>query len=198
MLYHIFRGLFRVFFRLFYRYEVVGNEHIPSTGPVMLCCNHISNLDPPILGCGTDRKVSFMAKQELFKIPVVSFLIRSFGAFPVKRGVTDKQALKKSLSILKEGGTLGIFPEGTRSKTGRLGKAFSGVGLFALKENADVIPTAVIGPYKLFKGVKIVYGQPIDLEDLRQDKVNSEKVQEATDRIMTGIQQLLDEHKNQL
>lgn len=195
MLYYLFRAFFRVFFRIFYPYKVIGHEHIPAEGGVLLCCNHISNLDPPLLGSSMKRKVSYMAKEELFKIPVLSFLIRSFGAFPVKRGASDRQALKKSLTLLKEGKVLGIFPEGTRSKTGELGKAFSGVGLFALKEDSTVIPAAIVGPYGLFRPIKVVFGPPIDMSDLKQEKTNSDLMKEATDRIMEHIASLLQEHR---
>ncbi|GAA0369579.1 lysophospholipid acyltransferase family protein [Bacillus horti] len=195
MLYTIFRSLFRVFFRVFYRYQVIGREHIPAEGGTLLCCNHISNLDPPLLGSSIERKVRYMAKAELFKIPVLSFLIRSFGAFPVKRGGADRQVLKTSLALLKEGNVLGVFPEGTRSRTGELGKAFTGVGLFALKEECSVVPAAILGPYKLFKPIHVVIGKPIDMSDLRQEKVNSELAREATDRIMGHIEQLINQYK---
>jgi 1-acyl-sn-glycerol-3-phosphate acyltransferase len=195
MIYIIFRFLFRLLYRYIYRYEIIGRENVPSTGAVMLCSNHISNLDPPILGSSIERKVAFMAKSELFDIPVVSFLITQFGAFPVKRGAQDKQALRKALGLLKEGHVLGVFPEGTRSKTGELGKAYTGVGLFALKEPSTVIPVAIIGPYRPFKRIKVVFGSAINLEDLRQEKVTSESTKVATDRIMNGIQTLLGQHK---
>jgi 1-acyl-sn-glycerol-3-phosphate acyltransferase len=198
MIYIIFRFLFRLLYRFIYRYEVIGKENVPSTGAVLLCSNHISNLDPPILGSSIDRKVAFMAKTELFDIPVVSFLITQFGAFPVKRGAQDKQALRKALSLLSEGAVLGVFPEGTRSKTGELGKAYTGVGLFALKEQSTVIPVAIIGPYRPFRRVKVVFGSAINLEDLRQEKATSESTKVATDRIMNGVQNLLDQHKRAL
>lgn len=195
MLYVFFRFLFRILFRFVYRYEVIGRENVPSTGAVLLCSNHISNFDPPILGSSLARKVNYMAKKELFDIPVISFLITRFGAFPVKRGVQDKQAMRTTLSLLKEENVVGIFPEGTRSKTGKLGKAFPGVGLFALKEAATVIPVAIIGPYLPFKRVKVVFGPVVSMEDLKQERVTSESTKLATDRIMNHIQDLLDQHK---
>lgn len=198
MLYIFFRFLFRILFRFIYRYEVIGRENVPSTGAVLLCCNHINNLDPPILGSSLNRKVSYMAKKELFDIPVISFLITRFGAFPVKRGGQDRQAMRTTLSLLKEENVVGIFPEGTRSKTGQLGKAFPGVGLFALKERSTVIPVAIIGPYLPFKSVKVVFGPAVNIEDLRQEKVTSESSKTVTDRIMNQIQALLDQHSNHL
>ncbi|MEX2103977.1 MAG: lysophospholipid acyltransferase family protein, partial [Bacilli bacterium] len=163
MLYSIFRFLFQIIFVVFYRFEVKGHEHVPVSGPVIICSNHISNLDPPVVGSSMKRKVRFMAKEELFHIPVVSFLIRKFGTFPIKRGAIDKQGLRNALKLLKDGEVLGIFPEGTRSKSGELGQAFPGAAMFALKSQAPVIPVAIIGPYKPFKQLNIVIGKPIDL-----------------------------------
>lgn len=195
MVYSFFRVLFRIIFTVFYRYQVVGHENIPKTGAIVLCSNHISNLDPPLLGSGMDRQVRFMAKEELFHIPVISTLVRKFGAFPVKRGAIDKASLRQALQVLNNGEALGIFPEGTRSKNGELGKALPGAAMFALKAQATVIPVAIIGPYKLFKPVKIVYGQPLDFSRFYESKIGTEQMTEATDEIMKEIAKLIREHK---
>jgi len=94
--------------------------------------------------------------------------------------------------VLKEGKVLGLFPEGTRSKDGKLGKGLAGAGFFALRTKADVIPCAIIGPYKLFGKVKIVYGQPVKMEALREEKASAEYV---TDQIMDSIQQLIEKNR---
>lgn len=193
--YRVFRGMFRRIFSFCFRWQVVGAEHIPKEGPVILCANHISLLDPPLLGSGIERQVHFMAKEELFRIPVLSFLIRKFGAFPVKRGASDRASIRTALSLLEDGKIFGIFPEGTRSKTGELGPGLPGVALFALKSQAAVIPVAILGPYRLFKPIKIVYGQPIDMSELRAKKSGSDTLKEATDLIMSHIQQLLNQHR---
>src|SRR5690606_34937430 len=146
MLYRMFRFGFRLLFRLVYRWEIRGAEHVPSEGAVVVCCNHINNLDPPLLGSALERPIRFMAKEELFKIPVLSFLIRRFGAFPVNRGAADKRAVKQALTFLKQGEVLGVFPEGTRSRTGELGAGHTGAAFIALKGKAQVVPAAVIGP----------------------------------------------------
>lgn len=192
MLYQIFKFTFHIILRIFYRYEMQGKANVPDEGGVLLCCNHIHAWDPPLLGAGLKRNVVFMAKAELFKIPVVSFFVKRFGAFPVKRGAQDKQALKNALRTLNEGRVLGIFPEGTRSKDGHLGKGLSGVGLMALKTNAAVIPVAIVGPYRLFSKITICYGESIPFDDLREQKSSSELVRVATERIMSGIQKELD------
>ncbi|MGE5704393.1 MAG: lysophospholipid acyltransferase family protein [Clostridia bacterium] len=193
--YIVFRGLFRIIFSLFYRWRVVGRENVPNDGAVILCCNHIGNLDPPMLGGGIERQVRFMAKEELFHVPVISFLIRKFGAFPVKRGAGDRNAIRTTLQLLEEGAVLGIFPEGTRSKTGELGKGLTGVAMFAVKSKAEVVPVAIIGPWRLFRPITIVYGKPIDMTAIREKKVDSETLREATDLIMESIGKLIDENK---
>ncbi|WNC17232.1 lysophospholipid acyltransferase family protein [Brevibacillus brevis] len=194
--YRTFRGFFRIIFSLVFRWQVIGREHIPKEGPVILCANHISLWDPPLLGSGIERMVNFMAKEELFRIPVLSFLITKFGAFPVKRGAGDRAAIRATLKLLEDGKILGIFPEGTRSKTGELGEGMHGVALFALKSQAQVIPVAIVGPYRWFRPIKIVYGEPIDLTALREVKSNADTLKETSDLIMRHIRELLDQHRS--
>jgi len=192
--YRIFRGFFRIIFSLVFRWQVIGREHIPKEGPVILCANHISLWDPPLLGSGIERQVNFMAKEELFRIPGLNFLLVKFGAFPVKRGAGDRAAIRATLKLLEEGKIFGIFPEGTRSKTGEVGEGMPGVAMFALKSEADVIPVAIIGPYRMFRPIKIVYGKPIDLTQLREAKTGSDTLKGTSDLIMAHIKELRSQH----
>lgn len=191
MLYRLGRVLFRLFFSVCYRWEVEGKEHIPDQGPVVVCPNHIHNLDPPLVGAAMDRKVYFMAKEELFRIPILAPLIRHLGAFPVRRGASDRIAFKRAMEILREGKVLAIFPEGTRSRSGRLGKAHPGAALIAIKGKADVVPAAIIGPYRLFRKVRIVFGPPFRLDFPPNCKINSELLRKQSSRIMEKIEGLL-------
>lgn len=175
-----------------YRIEVIGTEHFPKEGGVLLCANHISNLDPPVVGITAPRPIHFMAKEELFRAPVLKTLLPPLHAFPVKRGMSDRQALRTGIDVLKQGHVLGIFPEGTRSKDGKLQKGLSGVGFFALRTDAQVVPCAIIGPYRPLKKLKVVYGKPMDMSSLRERKASPEEV---TEYIMSHIQALLDEHQ---
>ena len=135
-----------------------------------------------------------MAKEELFETPILKHLLPGLNAFPVKRGMSDREALRKGLSILRDGNVLGIFPEGTRSETGELQKGLAGCGFFALRTDALVVPCAIIGPYKKFKRLKVVYGQPIDFSVYKQEgkKLTPE---EATEIIMNEIAKLIKEYK---
>lgn len=176
----------------YYRIETIGLENFPKEGGVLLCTNHIDNLDPPVVGITAPRPVYFMAKEELFSAPLIGKLVPHLNAFPVKRGMSDREALRKGLNILKEGKVLGLFPEGTRSKNGELGKGLAGAGFFALRTDAEVLPCAIIGPYQSFKKLKVVYGKPISMSELRRAKASAE---ETTEVIMASIKQLIDEHK---
>lgn len=191
MLYRLGRVLFRLLFAVCYRWEVEGTEHIPKQGPVVVCPNHIHNLDPPLVGSAIDRKVHFMAKEELFRVPILAPLIRRLGAFPVRRGSGDRKALKKAIEILQEGKVLAIFPEGTRSRDGRLGKAHPGAALIALKGNANIVPAAIIGPYRFFGKIRIVFGPPFRLECPPGNKINSDILRDQSARIMAKIERLL-------
>lgn len=175
-----------------YQFRVIGKENLPSEGGVLLCTNHIHNFDPIVVGITSPRPIHFMAKEELFTVPILGKIMPLINAFPVKRGLSDRGALRKGLGILKEGHVLGLFPEGTRSKTGELGEGLAGAGFFALRSDAHIVPCAIIGPYKPFKRLKVVYGKPIDMEEYRKNKATPEQ---TTELIMMEINKLILAHK---
>jgi 1-acyl-sn-glycerol-3-phosphate acyltransferase len=191
-LYPLARAIVGGLLKPYYRIETIGIENFPSEGGVLLCANHIDNLDPPVVGITAPRPVHFMAKEELFSIPIIGKIVPHLNAFPVKRGMSDREALRKGLAVLKEGKVLGLFPEGTRSKNGELGKGLAGAGFFALRTDAKVVPCAIIGPYQGFRRLKVVYGKPIAIDELRHQKASAE---ETTDAIMMAIKELIDQHK---
>lgn len=194
-IFHLGQRVARTFFRLFYRVKVHGRENIPEEEGVLLCSNHIHYLDPPLVGCFLKRETRFMAKAELFEAPILKHLIPKLGAFPINRGKSDRKAMRTGLKLLKEGEMVGVFPEGTRSKNGELKEGLAGVGFFALRSDAKIIPCAVIGPYKLFKTVHVIYGKPLNMDRLRDDKASPET---ATKAIMQGIQDLINHHKTKM
>ncbi|TBL79770.1 lysophospholipid acyltransferase family protein [Paenibacillus thalictri] len=191
MLYRFFKAIFHVLFKILYRYEAVGLNHIPASGPVVLCANHTSNLDPPFLGTPLDRDVHYMAKAELFAVPVLGWVLPRIKAFPVKRGGVSKESIRLSLGLLKDGNVIGIFPEGSRSNAGGMGK--KGAASLALRGDAEVIPAAIIGTYAPFRKMKIVYGQAIDLSEFKE--AGSEGLELATDKIMSTIRAMKAEHE---
>ncbi|MFJ8245315.1 lysophospholipid acyltransferase family protein [Peribacillus asahii] len=191
-LYRFARNVVKIILTPIFRIQTVGRESFPKDGGVLICANHIDNLDPPVVGITSPRDIHFMAKEELFHAPLLKQLLPNINAFPVKRGLSDKGALKMGLKILKDGEVLGLFPEGTRSKTGELGKGLAGAGFFALRTNAVVVPCAIIGPYKPFQKLKVVYGKPVDFSQYREQKLSAE---EATEIIMDEIRKLISAHK---
>lgn len=186
------KGVVSTVFKPLYRIQVIGLEHFPKEGGVLICANHIHNFDPPVVGITAPRQVHFMAKEELFKVPVLGNIVTKLESFPVKRGMSDREALRKGMGILNDGKVLGLFPEGTRSKTGEIGKGMAGAGFFALRTKAAVVPCAIIGPYKAGKSLKVVYGQPLDMEKLRTEKVSAE---DTTDIIMNEIKKLIEKYQ---
>ena len=172
MFYGFVRFVVRVFFRLYFRWEVYGSQHLPPTGGVILASNHVSYLDPPLMGCAVDRPVHFMGKKELFGIPILSRVFRWLYAFPVERNGADRKAIRQALSILNSGEVLGIFPEGTRGDGSALLKPQPGTVLLALRSGAPIVPMAIVGADKVLPQgkrfprpakVKIFIGEAIRL-----------------------------------
>ena len=155
-------------FSLWLRWEVFGRENIPADGPVVIACNHLSLLDPPVLGAAATRQVHFMAKSELFRPSWFGAIIRKLGAFPVRRGAMDRDAIKTGLKILKEKKVLAVFPEGTRSKTGELGRAGGGAFMMAVKMKAKIVPAYIYGTdLKRHPGwpkVRVIFGKPMEYD----------------------------------
>jgi len=145
MLYAILKPLVVVVMRLFFGLRSRGVEHIPREGPVLFVANHASVLDPPLIGGASPRKVGFLAKAELFEIPVFGGLIRRLGAQPLRREGADAGALRTALRVLKNGGALLVFPEGTRGEEGVLRPAKAGAGMLAVLGAARVVPVYVSG-----------------------------------------------------
>ena len=193
MFYKIFKMLCRFWFGTILGTKVIGLENIPKDGAFILTANHVSNWDPPFLGTFMGREVCYMGKEELFKNPIMAAICRGLHVFPVKRGAADKTAIKTAVKILKDGKCLGIFPEGTRSKTGKLGKAEPGVSLIAAMTKAPIIPAAIINTEKIFSKEKffprlaVVYGTPLKFTGSTKDK---EALAEFAQSIMKEIAKL--------
>ncbi|WP_274364489.1 lysophospholipid acyltransferase family protein [Paenibacillus thermotolerans] len=190
-MYKIAQVVLRIIFWLLFRLKAVGAGNIPMSGPVIVCCNHRNLLDPPIVGCPLPRKMRFMAKAELFKVPVFSQIIRYFGAFPVKRGGMSKETIKTTLNLLRDNQVLCIFPEGSRNAD--LGEGKKGAATFAIRTNAMILPAAIIGNYKLFRPLKVVYGQPFYVTP-PEHLPAAEQLEAATEQIMASIRELIERH----
>ncbi|CAA7602033.1 1-acylglycerol-3-phosphate O-acyltransferase [Acididesulfobacillus acetoxydans] len=192
-LYGFARRFFRTFFQL-KGWKIEGLENIPKKGPVILAVNHISNWDPVLVGCGLNRQVSYMAKEELFSVPFLGWAIRKVGAFPVNRAQADTGAIRQALAILKEDRVLGLFPEGTRSKTGDVQRALPGVVLIMDRSKAPVVPVKVRGTNRLLRGgrggLRLVVGKPLTLDQLKAPEGVANRREWVAERIMRAIDEL--------
>lgn len=145
MLYAFLRLLVAALSRVYLRLEGFGREHVPEGGPVLLVSNHSSVLDPPLVGAVSRRQLSYLAKAELFRVPLFGGLLRRVNARPLERGAADPAALRTALRVLRDGGALLVFPEGTRGEEGVLRPAKPGAGMLAVLSGAPVVPVYVRG-----------------------------------------------------
>lgn len=184
------RGLVKIYYKFMFRMDIQGEEHIPTEGGVVLCCNHMSNLDPTTMAAFVKRPVRYIAKKELFEKRWSAKLLSSLGAFPVDRQTTDMKALKTAIKLLKNGEVLGIFAEGTRVKEGEAKAAKAGVALFALKGEAPIVPICISSKYKFRSIVHIRYGEPIYLDEYKGQKVTTEMMEEITEKVMEKVREM--------
>jgi glycerol-3-phosphate dehydrogenase (NAD(P)+) len=153
--YLIVRAVLQPFFHVYFRMVRIGREHIPARGPVIIAANHRSFLDPFVIGTMARRPLYYVAKQELFRNRLQAWILNALGAFPVRRGAGDEDMVSTAKAILARGDIVLIFPEGTRTRPGSLGKPKRGVGRLALETGAPVVPVAVIGTEDVRRGWRI-------------------------------------------
>lgn len=183
-------------FRLLYRCRIYGRENVPQSGSVLMCSNHTSNTDPIFLGMTQKRQVWYMAKKELFKNRFIAWILTGLGAFPVERsgGVS---AIRRGLDILRKDGVVGIFIEGTRSKTGELLKPKPGVTMLAYETKSPIVPVAIIGADgkkpKVFHKVIVNIGKPIPFEELGMEEASGLSMRNASRTVMEQIRLLREE-----
>ena len=194
LIYQLVSNLFVLpIYKFVFRGQLIGRENIPQKNSYIMVSNHGSLLDPPLLGHALRRNISFMAKAELFKIPVLGFIIKACGAYPVKRGIVDKNTIKTACKKLSNENCIGIFIDGTRQKNGRVNKPKQGAALLAFKNQKLLLPVAIVNSHRLirfkffiplFSKIVIKVGEPVqppqsssknDLNSVTiylQDKIN--------------------------
>jgi len=197
----LFRGIYKFYFGC----RVYNPERVPLEGPVILASNHASYVDPPFVGAGLKRGINYLAREDLFRFPVVGWVLRNWNAVPVDRNGGGARGLKAILDRLLAGGAIILFPEGTRSRDGRLQSARSGIGLTVIKSTAPVVPVRVFGTFEAFgrhmrfprpRRIIVKYGQPMLFKALREEaKVCSKPrlkqiYQQVADEIMAEIARL--------
>jgi 1-acyl-sn-glycerol-3-phosphate acyltransferase len=197
--------LFRLMYATYFRWRVCNPERVPQTGPAILASNHASFIDPPLVGCGLKRDINYLARESLFRYPGIGWLLRSWQAVPVDRDGGGAKGLKAIIDRLLAGGAIILFPEGTRTRDGKLQPARSGIGLIVIKSTAPVIPVRVFGTFEAYgrhrtiprpQQVVVKYGQPMAFENLRAeaklcDKARLKEIyQTVADEIMAAIAKL--------
>lgn len=202
-IYHTMFGLYSIYFRIG-GWNVQGRENIPMEGPVIIAPNHASLLDPPLVGSSLPRLATTMGKNELFEkkhfgLKILGYIIQHMGTFPVKRGAADRRAIRRALQVLEENGALVIFPEGTRTRTGELGKSELGIAMIAHRAKAPVVPAYIKGTAGCFSYMQpkarlikaeIHYGKPLYFEEEYARRGDRATLQQIADRIMEAIAHL--------
>src|SRR5213593_4858575 len=171
-------SLCRFTFATYFHWRVYHPERVPREGPVILAANHASFIDPPLVGAGLRRDINYLARESLFRFPGIGALLRSWNSVPVDREGGGAKGLKAILDRLLDGGAIILFPEGTRTRDGKLQPARSGIGLTVIKSTAPVVPVRVFGTFEAFgrymrfprpRRIAVKYGQPMLFEQLRAE-----------------------------
>lgn len=185
-LYKVCKIIYTVLLKIIFRPKVIGKENIPKDGSLIFAGNHKHAVDPTLVMSSTNRIVHYMAKEELFK-GLHGIIFKKIGLIKIYRNKTNPHAIIEAENILNNGGTIGIFPEGTRNKTDEeLLKFRSGTAVIAKKTNTKIVPFAIKGKYRIFrKGVEIEFGKPIDVSNM--------EIEEANDYLRNEVLKLLRE-----
>ena len=196
---------FRFVYATYFRWRVFNPERVPLKGPVILASNHASFLDPPLVGAGVKRGINYLARDTLFRFPGIGWLLRNWNSVPVDREGGGAAGLRAILDRLLAGGAIILFPEGTRTRDGKLQPARSGIGLTVIKSSAAVVPVRVFGTYEAYgrhmkvprpRPIAVKYGRPLDFSALRVEAKTCSKArlkqiyQEVADKIMAAIVKL--------
>lgn len=182
-LYSFIKGVLSGILKVFMLFKVRGKENVPAEGAFLLCSNHRSNMDPILVAAGCRRQLTFMAKEELFKVFLLGRLIKALGAFPIKRGKGDAAAIMATLKIMKKGGATLIFPEGTRMKNGERKQVSRGIIRLAMQCNVPIVPALVTKN-------TVTYGKPITYEKFSEQINDAELMQSLADSLMNTIYSL--------
>ena len=184
--YDLSKVIVRSMVQTVWRARVFGTENVPVDGPLIVACNHVSYFDPPVLGCLCPRRISYMAKKELFSVPVLGSVIRALGAYSVDRRGSATSAIRRSLQVLESGGAIGIFPEGTRNASGTVAPQ-TGVALLAALGQVPVVPACIRGTDRALRlaRIDVAFGAPLQPPPAR--KATRDDLAKFTAEVMKTI-----------
>ncbi|MER3423409.1 MAG: 1-acyl-sn-glycerol-3-phosphate acyltransferase [Nitrospiraceae bacterium] len=194
-LWSLFRGLAHVCFR----YKLTGQSHIPREGGLLIAANHASFLDIPLLGCGIPRRVAFLGRRDLFPIPVLNSILQKLGWIPIRQDRLDRRGFQRARRLLEMGQTVVIFPEGSRTQTGRLGAGRPGLATLVAATGCRILPAYIAGTFEAlpmgarwirFHPVKVAFGQPIDFLQVRNQYGKKAFYTHVTHTVMCRIAEL--------
>lgn len=198
LLYHLFKwSAVAPMLRFYFQGRVYGMENVPTHGPVVVVANHASDFDPPLLSCSVRRPVSYMAKEELFKIPIFGQAIALYGAYPVKRGSADRSALRAAMHQIDQGWAVGIFLSGTRTADGRIPEAKLGAAMIAAKKQVPLLPVSLWGTHRIMpKGSRLPQLVPVTVRIGQlispPESTDRQVLQETTEACVAAIHALHD------
>ena len=202
LFYSFFKIILTPIFKLFYPLEVKGLENLPGEGGVILASNHSSYFDPIHLGLAVPRNIRWIAKKSFFDVWWLGWFFKVTGCLPVNSEKANVETIKGALLVLREGEMLGIFPEGSRSRSGKLMSGELGVALLALRSGAPVVPVAIDGAFEAYppdakfpkpRRIKLRFGQPLVFSAVKRGKTDKEILKAVTEKVMKNIKELMDE-----
>ncbi len=210
LVFRVLRRLLLGIAKVLVRLRVEGLEHLPRTGGIIVVANHLHNADPVLISIACPRPLHYMAKKELFGVPVLGRILRWAGEFPINRGHVDRWALRRAAATVEQGVALGMFPEGTRSRAMKIERVLPGAGLVALQGKVPIVPVAITGTERLpfngtkqhrrgdapfpdpgHRGVRIIFGEPFEIPATIDGKRTNAEA--ATDYMMRRVAALLPE-----
>ena len=197
MFYKIIRPILWLFYKLFYKVVVFNRKGVITNEKSIVICNHLGKMDVCVVSELYKDKVHYLAKAEWFRHKFIAYVLKALGVIPIERDKPSISSIKEGLKVLKDGKTLGIFPEGTRNKVSNEIQPFkTGVSLFAIKGQAKIVPIVILDRIKLFKTNYAMVGEPIDLSDFYGKKFTEDVANEATEIIYNKMLELQNELKH--